>query len=79
MLYHIVITTAPEAYDYGSTMVYDRESIEFLGRPCRVVFVKHDTLRDQIDRYLSGSYLAATLESIAPMDYRWVYDGRVLS
>lgn len=72
-MYHIVITTAPEAYDYGSTMTYDRESINYLGRGCRVVFVKDDGLRYQIDRYLSGSYIAQRLDGLLSGDYRWVY------
>ena len=71
MTYHLVITNAPEAYDYDYTMQFDREDVNYLRTKCRVVFVKADGLRNQLDRYLSGSYVAVEVDSIAPLDYRW--------
>ena len=71
-MYECVITNAPEAYDYGYTMQFDRETVNYFRTECRVVFVKVDGSQDQIDRYLSGSYVAVRLRELAGMDYRWV-------
>jgi hypothetical protein len=72
--YNFVITTAPEAYDRGSTIPIDMERCdtsslprndayacyraEERGNKLRLVMCEDWTTQDQIDRYLSGFYLA---------------------